>query len=275
MHHGPSSGTSNHARRLVSEGHHDHHATNYDSGHAHVFVFEVESIAELQAAVGAGRLCYIGDIHYNDFHDGADSIGIHISDNGFTGAGGSLQGTLDPATVVSVVAANDRPTLTVLSEFHVSEDVPTTILHMDLEDVDVDECWGDGEDACLWTITVKTSYGTVHLDPLFNRPLTSVTPTERTPCHHEFSITGRFYDVTDALLHFEYLSDLHHNEYHGPEFLEIVACDNGNVGTGGEQCHPVVTRVHVHSVNDRPLWHTEGGVTFSVTSPASKCSSLD
>ncbi len=188
------------------------------------------SVADLNAALAT--LVYQGQL---DFH-GTDTLSVHVSDLGNTGAGGPLidSGSLD----IVVQAINDHPVLTLPADQSVSEDTSLAISGLTVSDVDAD--------GLPLQVTLTVGNGTLTLGDTTG--LTFTTGTGAGDASMTFS--GSVADLNAALATLVYQGQL---DFHGTDTLSVHVSDLGNTGAGGPLIDSGSLDIVVQAINDHPV----------------------
>jgi VCBS repeat-containing protein len=192
------------------------------------------SLADVNAALNG--LMYAPNTDYN----GADTLTIHVSDQGSTGSGGAMTTTRDLALTVSAV--NDAPVLTVPGPQATDEDTPLNFSFArgnGISVFDVDAASG------LVRVTLSVSSGTLTLANTSGLTFSQGDGTNDAV----FTFTGTVADVNAALDGLRYLPNL---DFNGADTLLVSVNDLSNTGSGGALSDSASIALAVNAVNDAP-----------------------
>ncbi|PSU35614.1 retention module-containing protein [Photobacterium lutimaris] len=133
---------------------------------------------------------------------------------------------------LDIEAVNDAPELPVIGDQTVEEDSPLVISGLSVTDIDFDEAGSSG----VMTVTVTANNG-----GLTAVETTGVTITDNGSA--AVTLEGSLTDINTALA--AGVTYLGNPEFKGDDVINVVANDNGNVGSGGPQQAAIIINVTV------------------------------
>ncbi|MBE9179966.1 DUF4347 domain-containing protein [Oculatella sp. LEGE 06141] len=205
------------------------------SGKADITMSFSGTLAAINAALES--LAYQG----NDNYHGLDKLTVIASDQGNSGAGGTL--TTSKSVGILVTAVNDAPINSVPLAQTVNEDTDLVFSSIkgnaiSISDTDVDEGTGLAE------VTLSVAKGTLSL-----AQTTGLTFTQGTSSASILTFNGTIANINAALNGLVYRGNLNYN---GKDTLVITTNDRGNAGSGGIRSDNDAIDITVNAVNDAP-----------------------